>query len=61
MKVKQTEQGFDVELTVQVTTETYPDSNFNGKAISLVVSAKRQLLNSTEKGIQITKSHVTQV
>lgn len=61
MSVTQTEQGFDAELTVQLSAETYPESQFEGQPIKLVVNERWKLTHSPEKGLLITDYVVTAV
>lgn len=61
MSVTQTEQGFDAELTVQLSADTYPESQFEGQPIKLVVNERWKLTHSPEKGLLITDYVVTAV
>ena len=59
MSVTKSEVGFDVKLTIQLTAETHPNSEFKGDKIKILVNENWKLRYSNSKGLLITHYEVT--
>lgn len=59
MSVTQSETGFDVKLTIQLTADTYSDSAFKGETIKIVVHEQWQLSYTQSQGLLITNYEAT--
>ncbi len=53
ISVLKTPDGFDVELTVQLIADTWPESQFNGEPVKIVVNEKWTLTHSPSDGLLI--------
>ncbi|NTS78033.1 NAD(P)H-dependent oxidoreductase [Catenovulum sp. SM1970] len=61
IKVNKTEQGFYVELTVNLKAQTHLYSSFKGESVDIVVNEKWQLSAHPERGLIIQHYQVEQI
>lgn len=54
ISVTKSEEGFNAKLSIQLTAHTYPDSEFKGEKIKIVVNEQWQLTYSQSQGLSIS-------
>ena len=61
ISVTKTAAGFNAELTIQLTAETFKDSSFNGETINLAVNEKWQLVYTADNRLLIKSYQVNAI